>query len=87
VGLRRRCHCASGGARHEEDHFGGLGSQATLSAGLGHPLIDSIDTKLSGQVGVGYKRIGEATSGNSFVQNDLSLEVKMSDTLTTVNPV
>jgi putative salt-induced outer membrane protein len=105
-----------GGLRYEDDRFGGYKSQATLSGGVGHQFIDTADTKLSGQVGLGYKRtekrnpndtvsalayLGqvdfrhsfnasttlldklsvEATSDNTYAQNELSLEVKMSDKL------
>jgi len=105
-----------GGLRYEDDRFGGYKSQATLSAGLGHLFIDTADTKLSGQAGLGFKRtekrvpadtvnalayLGsldfrhafnasttlldklsvEATSDNTYAQNELALEVKMSDKL------
>lgn len=107
---------AFGGLRYEDDHFGGFKTQATLSGGVGHFFINDADTKLSAQVGLGYKRtetrlpddtvsrlayLGavdfrhafnasttlldklsvEVTSSNTFVQNDLALEVKMSDVL------
>ena len=105
-----------GGLRYEDDRFGGYKSQATLSGGIGHQFLDTADTKLSGQVGLGYKRteqrnpaetvsavayLGaldfrhafnasttlldklsvEATSDNTYAQNELALEVKMSDKL------
>ena len=44
-----------GGLRYEDDNFSGFEHQGTLSAGLGHQFIDSEDTKLSAQAGVGYK--------------------------------
>jgi len=105
-----------GGLRYEDDRFSGFNYQGTLSAGIGHQFIDSDATKLSGQVGLGYKvaetrlpvdrvtalaYLGtvdfrhafnasttlldkltiEATSDNSFIQNELALEVKISDKL------
>ena len=105
-----------GGLRYEDDRFSGFNYQGTLSAGIGHQFIDSDATKLSGQLGLGYKvaetrvpvdkgtalaYLGtvdfrhafnasttlldkltiEATSDNSFIQNELALEVKISDKL------
>jgi putative salt-induced outer membrane protein len=44
-----------GGARYEEDHFSGFDHQGVLDTGIGHKFIDTDATKLSGQLGVGYK--------------------------------
>ncbi len=44
-----------GGGRYEEDRFSGFDYQAVITTGLGNKFIDSEDTKLSGQVGFGYK--------------------------------
>lgn len=44
-----------GGARYEEDRFSGFDHQGVVSTGVGRKFIDSEQTKLSGQVGVGYK--------------------------------
>jgi putative salt-induced outer membrane protein len=44
-----------GGARYEEDRFSGFDHQGVLDTGVGHKFIDTDATKLSGQVGVGYK--------------------------------
>jgi putative salt-induced outer membrane protein len=44
-----------GGARYEEDHFSGFDHQGVIDTGVGHKFIDTDATKLSGQVGVGYK--------------------------------
>lgn len=44
-----------GGLRYEEDRFSGFDHQGVIDAGVGHKFIDSEKTKLSGQVGVGYK--------------------------------
>jgi putative salt-induced outer membrane protein len=87
-----------------------------LSTGLGHNFIDNAQTKIVGQIGVGYKRFKqrgdlesdgdaiatgglelkqvltantvlvdklsvEAGSSNTLIQNDLSLQVKMTDVL------
>jgi putative salt-induced outer membrane protein len=44
-----------GGARYEVDHFSGFDHQGVLDTGVGHKFIDTDATRLSGQVGVGYK--------------------------------
>ncbi len=44
-----------GGLRYEEDRFSGFDHQGVFNSGIGHKFIDSEATKLSGQVGVGYK--------------------------------
>jgi len=111
-----------GGLRYEDDRFSGFDYQATVSTGLGRNFIDTEPTKLSAQLGVGYKNsstrqtfdpatgllvpavrnstiaaIGnaeyrhalnaatslrdkltiESTSSNTFLQNEVGLEVKM----------
>jgi len=101
--------------RYEDDHYTGFDYQATLTAGLGRKFIDTETTKLTGQLGAGYRRISvlsvdgsgqaiargdinfehaltettrilekflvEAGSYNTFLQNELSLQVNMSRTL------
>ena len=44
-----------GGGRYEADRFSGFEHQASLTTGLGHRFIDSATTKLTGQIGAGYK--------------------------------
>jgi putative salt-induced outer membrane protein len=44
-----------GGARYEVDHFSGFAHQGVLDTGIGHKFIDTDATKLSSQVGAGYK--------------------------------
>jgi putative salt-induced outer membrane protein len=115
-----------GGVRYENDHFSGFTHQGTVSGGVGHLFIDTPETRLTAQLGVGYKfsetrevfspaglllvprtsdnalaTIGnvdyrhsfnasttlldkfttEYTSENTFVQNELALQVKMNDKL------
>jgi putative salt-induced outer membrane protein len=48
---------AFGGFRYEHDWFDGFQYQASVTAGLGYKFIDTVDTKLSGQVGAGYRRL------------------------------
>jgi putative salt-induced outer membrane protein len=118
------------GALHgEQDKFSGFAYQASVTTGVGYKFIDSESTKLTGTVGVGYRRLrpedllksadGEvisrikgdaigdavATAGvdfshmltkntkvvdkfavesgtnNTSVQNDLALQVNMTDAL------
>ena len=44
-----------GGARYEEDHFSGFDHDGVATTGIGHRFFDSDETRLSAQVGVGYK--------------------------------
>jgi putative salt-induced outer membrane protein len=46
-----------GGLRYEHDLFDGFEYQASLTGGLGYKLINSDDTKLTAQVGAGYRRL------------------------------
>jgi putative salt-induced outer membrane protein len=48
---------AFGGLRYEHDLFDGFQYQASVTAGMGYKFIDTVDTKLSGQVGAGYRRL------------------------------
>jgi len=44
-----------GGLRYEEDRFSGFDHQGVVNTGVGHKFIATDTTRLSGQVGVGYK--------------------------------
>ncbi|HEY4210809.1 MAG TPA: DUF481 domain-containing protein [Steroidobacteraceae bacterium] len=46
-----------GALRDEHDMFSGFVYQATASTGLGYKVIDSDTTKLTAQLGVGYRRL------------------------------
>ena len=46
-----------GGLRYEHDLFDGFEYQASLTGGLGYKLINTDDTKLTAQVGAGYRRL------------------------------
>lgn len=105
-----------GALRYEDDRFSAYDYQATGSAGYGYKFIDTERTKLSAQLGAGYRRAkvlltGETETGavargdvnfehaltdttkvldrftiesgssNTFLQNELALQVKMSDKL------
>jgi putative salt-induced outer membrane protein len=48
---------AFGGLRYEHDLFDGFEYQASVTGGLGYKIIDSDDTKLTAQVGAGYRRL------------------------------
>jgi putative salt-induced outer membrane protein len=45
-----------GGFRYERDLFDGFQYQGSITAGLGCKFIDADATKLSGQIGAGYRR-------------------------------
>ncbi len=119
-----------GSLRYEDDRYGAFDYQGTAATGLGYHFYDDNTTKLSAQLGVGYKRsrpqtlvkdadddevidriygdstqraavtggvnfehqltattrlinkfLVEATSDNTFAQNNLALQVSMSDQL------
>jgi putative salt-induced outer membrane protein len=48
---------AYGGLRYDDDKFSGFAYQETLSAGAGYQFIKTDDTKLTGQVGIGARRL------------------------------
>jgi putative salt-induced outer membrane protein len=48
---------AFGGFRYEHDLFDGFQYQASATGGFGYKFIDTVDTKLSAQVGAGYRRL------------------------------
>lgn len=104
-----------GGLRYEEDRFSGFDYQGLATTGIGRRLIDTDETHLLAQVGVGYKFWksldvpadkdrsatgvanvefehqltattsvldklgGEFSSGNTFLQNEVAVAVKMTD--------
>jgi putative salt-induced outer membrane protein len=46
-----------GAVRYEDDRFNGFDYQTTVSTGLGRKFIDSDKTKLSAQIGFGYRQL------------------------------
>ena len=48
---------AFGGLRYEHDLFDGFQYQASLTGGIGYKLINTDDTKLTAQIGAGYRRL------------------------------
>jgi putative salt-induced outer membrane protein len=46
-----------GALNGENDRFDGFVYQATLSSGVGYKIVDSETTKLTGMLGVGYRRL------------------------------
>jgi len=52
---------AFGGLRYEHDLFDGFQYQASVTAGMGYKLINTNDTKLTAQVGAGYRRLRPET--------------------------
>jgi len=56
---------AFGGLRYENDKFSGFEYQASASAGLGYKFYDTDKIKLSGQAGLGYRRLKDSVTGAS----------------------
>lgn len=60
-----------GSVNGENDHFDGFIYQVTFASGLGYKFIDTDTTKLTGNLGVGYRRLQTETFGtadaNGFV--------------------
>ncbi len=52
---------AFGGLRYEHDLFDGFQYQASLTAGLGYKVLDSVSDKLTAQAGAGYSRLRPET--------------------------
>lgn len=52
---------AFGGLRYEHDLFDGFQYQASLTGGLGYKIVNTDDTKLTAQVGAGYRRLRPET--------------------------
>lgn len=85
-----------GGLRYENDKFSGFRYSASASTGLGYKFIDSDKVKLSGQVGVGFRRIETqatpstpSTTGNNAIataglsyENQLTATTKLVDKFT-----
>jgi putative salt-induced outer membrane protein len=61
-----------GSVNGEDDHFDGFVYQVTLATGIGYKFIDSDTTKLTGNVGFGYRRLQTETlaaaDDNGFVE-------------------
>jgi putative salt-induced outer membrane protein len=56
---------AFGGLRYEKDKLSGFDYQASLSTGIGYKFYDTDKMKLSGQAGVGYRRIKDNVTGDT----------------------
>jgi putative salt-induced outer membrane protein len=56
---------AFGALRYERDKLSAFDYQASLSAGLGYKFYDTDTIKLSGQAGVGYRRLKDNLTGNT----------------------
>lgn len=78
-----------GGLRYEKDQFSGFDYQANVTTGIGYKLIDTEKVKLSGQAGVGIRRLKNAltgaTSGDAIgtagfsYENQLNASTKLLD--------
>jgi putative salt-induced outer membrane protein len=45
------------GGRYDDDRFSGFAYQAAVKSGVGYKFIDTNDTKLTAQIGAGYRRL------------------------------
>jgi putative salt-induced outer membrane protein len=52
-----------GGLRYEKDRFSGFDYQANTTAGVGYKFINTDKVKLTGQAGVGYRRLKNSLTG------------------------
>jgi putative salt-induced outer membrane protein YdiY len=68
--------CWFGAGRYEDDRFSAFDFQASLSTGLGYRIINSERTKFWVQ-----RFLVESGSDNTYVQNDLGLEVTITGAL------
>ncbi len=50
-----------GALRYQHDDYGSSHYQETVTAGVGYAIINTTDVKLSGQLGVGYRRLDPTT--------------------------
>lgn len=78
-----------GGLRYEQDEFSGFDYQASATTGYGRKLIDTEATKLTGQIGAGYRRLKNSltgeTAGDAVARGDLNLERVLTDTTSLTN--
>jgi putative salt-induced outer membrane protein len=45
------------GGRYDDDRFSGFAYQAAVKSGVGYKFIDTDDTKLTAQIGAGYRKL------------------------------
>lgn len=72
-----------GGVRYEDDEFSGFEYQASATTGLGYRFIETDRTKLTAQLGTGYRRLKDAETGeetgNVVGRGDVAFEYKLTD--------
>jgi putative salt-induced outer membrane protein len=71
-----------GSVRYEEDRFSGYSYQGIVAAGYGYRFINTEDTKLATEVGVGYRRTEDRdppnlTNGDTVARGRLAYEQKI----------
>jgi putative salt-induced outer membrane protein len=71
-----------GALRHENDDFAPFDSQSTFSIGYGYTAINSDTTKLSAEVGPGYRRAKSATTGDTETDTIVRGQIDFSHQLT-----
>jgi putative salt-induced outer membrane protein len=71
-----------GALRYENDDFAPFESQSTFSIGYGYTAIDSETTKLSAEVGPGYRRAKSASTGDTENDTIVRGQIEFSHQLT-----
>jgi putative salt-induced outer membrane protein len=78
-----------GALRYEMDEFSGFDYQTSATTGYGRKLIDTESTKLTGQLGLGYRRIKNSltaeTLGDAVIRGDLNFERVLTETTSLIN--
>lgn len=73
-----------GNLRYEQDKFSGFDFQTSATTGYGYKIIDTATTKLTGQLGAGYRRskfaLTGATTGDAVLRGDLAYEHALTET-------
>jgi len=77
-----------GGLRYENDKFSGFKYSASATAGIGYKFVDTDRVKLTGQAGVGFRRIETeptatlpgASGNNAIFTAGMNYENKLTDT-------
>ena len=78
-----------GALRYEMDEFSGFDYQSSATTGYGRKLIDTESTKLTGQLGLGYRSIKNSltaeTLGDAVIRGDLNFERVLTETTSLIN--
>jgi putative salt-induced outer membrane protein len=77
------------GLRYDDDRFSGFEYQASFSTGYRRQVIDGTNTKLSAQIGAGYRRLESSLTGetdaDAISRADVSFEHGLTQTTKVIN--